>query len=164
MQKTEDRGQKTEDRGQRTEGRGQRTEDRRQRTDNLTSNFRLLTSDFRHLIYVSCFAEILLFAFYGFAAQSINATASQSAPVSVGGGSAALRSSSLRSTSAVLIEQICSKITEGDLPVREGLLDEAINPGVQQLPGLPVLFPNMKRQRKNAGQRERLLTKNSYPN
>lgn len=55
-----------------------------------------------YLIGLSCFAAFLLFACYGFTAQSNNAAASESAPVTVGG------------ESAVLIEQICSKITEGD--------------------------------------------------
>ncbi len=104
---------KTEDRGQRTEDRRQRTEDRGQRTDNRTSNFRLLTSDFRHLISVSCFAAFLLFACYGFMAQSNNAAASESAPVTVGG------------ESAVLIEQICSKITEGDFAGARDFLERS---------------------------------------
>ena len=53
-------------------------------------------------IGLSCFAAFLLFACYGFTAQSNSSAASESAPVTVGG------------ESAVLIEQICSKITEGD--------------------------------------------------
>jgi len=104
---------KTEDRRQRTEDRRQRTEDRKQRTDNRTSNFRLLISDFRHLISVSCFAAFLLFACYGFTAQSNNAAASESAPVTVGG------------ESAVLIEQICSKITEGDFAGARDFLERS---------------------------------------
>jgi carboxyl-terminal processing protease len=67
----------------------------------------------------------LLFACYGFTAQSNNAETSQSAPLAVAGESAALRSSSLHSTSAVLIEQICSKITEGDFAGARGLIEQS---------------------------------------
>jgi len=63
-----------------------------------------------YLIGLSCFAAFLLFAGYGFTAQSYNATASQSAAVSVGGGSAAL------------IEQVCSQIYEGDFAGARGLV------------------------------------------
>lgn len=55
-----------------------------------------------YLIGLSCFAAFLLFACYGFRTQSNNSAASESAPVTAGG------------ESTVLIEQICSKITEGD--------------------------------------------------
>jgi carboxyl-terminal processing protease len=78
-----------------------------------------------YLIGLSCFVVFLLFACYGFTAQSNNAAASQSAPLTVAGESAALRSSSLRSTSAVLIEQICSKITEGDFAGARGLIGQS---------------------------------------
>ena len=80
-----------------------------------------------YLIGLSCFAVFLLFAGYGFTAQSNNAAASQSAPVSVGGGSAALRSSSLRSTSAALIEQVCSQIYEGDFAGARGLVGRSLS-------------------------------------
>ncbi len=55
-----------------------------------------------YLISLSCFAAFLLFACYGFTAQTNNAVALQSASVTVGG------------ESAVLVEQICSEIYEGD--------------------------------------------------
>jgi carboxyl-terminal processing protease len=81
-----------------------------------------------YLIGLSCFAAFLLFAGYGFTAQPNNATASQSAAVSVGGGSAALRSSSLRSTSDTLVEQICSQIYEGDFAGARGLVGRSDKP------------------------------------
>ncbi|MFZ2146575.1 MAG: S41 family peptidase [Sedimentisphaerales bacterium] len=76
-----------------------------------------------YLIGLSFFAA-LLFTCYGFTAQSNDTAASQSGSVTVGDGSAALRSSSLRSTSAVLIEQICSAIYEGDFAGARGLVGQ----------------------------------------
>ena len=63
-----------------------------------------------YLIGLSCFAAFLLFACYGFTAQSNNAAASQSAAVTVG------------DESAVLIEQICSQIYQGDFAGARGLV------------------------------------------
>ena len=63
-----------------------------------------------YLISLSCFATFLLFACYGFKAQSNNAVALQSASVTIGG------------ESAVLIEQICSEIYEGDFGGARGLV------------------------------------------
>ncbi len=63
-----------------------------------------------YLIGLSCF---LLFACYGFTAQSNNAAASQSAQVTV------------KSDSAVLIEQICSQIYEGDFAGARGLVGQS---------------------------------------
>ncbi len=55
-----------------------------------------------YLIGLSCVVTFLLFVCYGFTAQTNNAVALQSASVTVG------------SESALLIEQICSEIYEGD--------------------------------------------------
>ena len=66
-----------------------------------------------YLIGLSCFAAFLLFACYGFTAQSNSAAASQSAPVTFGG------------ESAVLIEQICSQIYEGDFAGARGLVGQS---------------------------------------
>jgi carboxyl-terminal processing protease len=66
-----------------------------------------------YLIGLSCFAAFLLFACYGFTAQSNSATASQSAPQTLGG------------ESAVLIEQICSQIYEGDFAGARGLVGQS---------------------------------------
>ncbi len=62
-----------------------------------------------YLIGLSCF---LLFACYGFTAQSNNAAASQSAQVTVKG------------EPAVLIEQICAEIYEGDFVGARGLVGQ----------------------------------------
>ncbi len=67
-------------------------------------------------ICLSCFAAILLFACYGFTAQSNSAAASQSAPVTFEG------------ESAVLIEQICSEIYEGDFAGARGLVGRSDKP------------------------------------
>jgi len=67
-------------------------------------------------ICLSCFAAFLLFASYGFTVQSNNAAASQSAPVTVVGESAAL------------IEQICSQIYEGDFAGARGLVGRSDKP------------------------------------
>lgn len=66
-----------------------------------------------YLIGLSCFVLFLLFACYGFTAESNNAAASQSAPLTVAG------------ESAVLIEQICSKIIEGDFAGARGLIGQS---------------------------------------
>ena len=63
-----------------------------------------------YLIGLCCFALFLLFACYGFTAQTNNAVALQSASVSVVG------------ESAVLIEQICSEIYKGDFASARGLV------------------------------------------
>ena len=63
-----------------------------------------------YLISLCCFAAFLLFACYGFSAQTNNAVALQSASVTVVG------------ESAVLIEQICSEIYEGDFAGARGLV------------------------------------------
>ncbi len=69
-----------------------------------------------YLIGLSCFAAFLLFACYGFTAQSNSAAASQSAPVTFGG------------ESAILIEQICSQIYEGDFAGARGLVGRSNKP------------------------------------
>lgn len=66
-----------------------------------------------YLIGLSCFVSFLLFAFYGLTAKSNNAAASQSAQATVAG------------ESAVLIEQICSKITGGDFAGARGLIGQS---------------------------------------
>ncbi len=63
-----------------------------------------------YLISLSCIATFLLFACYGFKAQTTNTVALQSASVEVGG------------ESALLIEQICSEIYEGDFTGARGLV------------------------------------------
>ncbi|MHC4104169.1 MAG: S41 family peptidase, partial [Planctomycetota bacterium] len=63
-----------------------------------------------YLISLSCFATFLLFACYGFKAQTNSAVALQSASVTVGG------------ESAVLVEKICSEIYEGDFAGARGLV------------------------------------------
>ncbi|MHC4560677.1 MAG: hypothetical protein ACYS80_25635, partial [Planctomycetota bacterium] len=63
-----------------------------------------------YLKSLSCFAMFLLFACYGFKAQTNNSVALQSASVTIG------------SESAVLIEQICSEIFEGDFVGARGLV------------------------------------------
>jgi carboxyl-terminal processing protease len=63
-----------------------------------------------YLISLSSVATFLLFACYGFRAHTTNAIALQSASVAVG------------SEPAVLIEQICSKIYEGDFAGARGLV------------------------------------------
>jgi carboxyl-terminal processing protease len=64
----------------------------------------------RYLISLSCFATFLLFACYGFRAQTSSAAESRSASVTVGG------------EFAVLIEKICSQIYEGDFAAARGLV------------------------------------------
>ena len=106
-----------------------------------------------YLIGLSCFAAILLFACYGFTAQSNNATASQSAAVSVGGGSAALRSSSLRSTSDTLIEQVCSRIYEGDFAGARGLIgrsDKSGSAAITRLAGIISEYEATEEKRRTA--------------
>ncbi|MDT8300005.1 MAG: S41 family peptidase [Sedimentisphaerales bacterium] len=63
-----------------------------------------------YLIGLSCVAAFLLFACYGFTVNTNNAVALQSASVAVG------------NTSAVLIDQICSEIYEGDFASARGLV------------------------------------------
>jgi len=63
-----------------------------------------------YLIGLSCFVAFLLFDCYGLKAQSDNAVASQSAPVSVA------------DKSGVLIGQVCSQIYEGDFAGARELL------------------------------------------
>jgi carboxyl-terminal processing protease len=106
-----------------------------------------------YLIGLSCFAAFLLFAGYGFAVQSNNAAVSQSASVSVGGESAALRSSSLRSTSAALIEQICSEIYEGDFAGARGLVVRSEKPGsaaITRLAGIISEYEATEEKRRTA--------------
>ncbi len=106
-----------------------------------------------YLIGLSCFAAFLLFAGYGFTAQSNNAAVSQSAAVTVGGESAALRSSSLRSTSAALIEQVCSKITEGDFAGARGLVGRSDKPGsaaITRLVGIISEYEATEEKRRTA--------------
>jgi len=106
-----------------------------------------------YLIGLSCFAAFLLFAGYGFTAQYNNATVSQSAPVSVGGGSAALRSSSLRSTTDTLIEQVCSQIYEGDFAGARGLIGRSDKPGseaITRLAGIISEYEATEEKRRTA--------------
>ena len=63
-----------------------------------------------YLIGLSCVATFLLFACYGFTVHTNNAVALQSASVTIG------------SKSAVLIDQICSEIYEGDFASARGLV------------------------------------------
>ena len=106
-----------------------------------------------YLIGLSCFTAFLLFAGYGFTAQSYDATASQSAAVSVGGGSAALQSSLLRSTSAALIEQVCSQIYEGDFAGARGLVGRNDKPGsaaITRLAGIISEYEATEEKRRTA--------------
>jgi carboxyl-terminal processing protease len=100
-----------------------------------------LTSDFRHLISVSCFAAFLLFACYGFTVQSNSAAASQSAPVPVVG------------ESAVLVEQICSQIYEGDFAGARGLVgrsDESESTAITELVDIISEYEATEEKRRTA--------------
>jgi len=66
-----------------------------------------------YLIGLSCVAAFLLFACYGFMTQTNNAVGLQSASVTVVG------------EPAVLIEQICSEIYEGDFASARGLVERS---------------------------------------
>jgi carboxyl-terminal processing protease len=77
-----------------------------------------------YLISLSCVAMFLLFACYGFKAQTNNAVVLQSASVAIG------------SESAVLIERICSEIYEGDFASARGLVkisNKSNNAAISQL-------------------------------
>jgi len=94
-----------------------------------------------YLIGLSCFAAFLLFACYGFTAQSNIAAASESAPVTVGGESVAL------------VEQICSQITEGDFAGARGLLgqsDESENTAITRLADIISEYETTEEKRQTA--------------
>jgi len=94
-----------------------------------------------YLIGLSCFVAFLLFACYGFTAQSNIAAASESAPVTVGGESVAL------------VEQICSQITEGDFAGARGLLgqsDESENTAITRLVDIISEYETTEEKRQTA--------------
>jgi hypothetical protein len=94
-----------------------------------------------YLISLSCFAMFLLFACYGFKAQSNNAGALQSASVAIG------------SDSAVLIEQICSEIYEGDFASARGLVkrsNKSNNAAISQLANVISEYESTEEKRQKA--------------
>ena len=94
-----------------------------------------------YVISLSCLAVFLLFACYGFKAQSNNAVALQSASVTVGG------------ESALLIEQICSEIFEGDFAGARGLVkrsNKSNSAAISQLSNVISEYESTEEKRRTA--------------